>query len=82
MRVQSEEEALRMLGRYQTSGTDHQTPGMDGIEVFRLVREREGDPPFIPFSGTGLEDVVIRGPHKAADLYCQTRRRRGRSLLG
>ena len=46
-------------------------PGMDGIELLALVRERHGHLPFILFTGKGREQVVIRAINEGADFYVQ-----------
>ncbi len=65
--------ALDLLARepFDAVVSDYQMPGMDGIELLSLVRERHGHLPFILFTGKGREQVVIRAINEGADFYVQ-----------
>ncbi len=66
-------DALRMLDlhRYDAIVSDYQMPGMDGIELLKIVRDRFGSIPFILFTGKGREEVVIEAINNGADFYLQ-----------
>lgn len=46
-------------------------PGMDGIELLKVIRERFGDIPFVLFTGRGREEIVIEAIESGADFYLQ-----------
>jgi len=58
-------------GRYDAILSDYQMPGMDGIELLKLVRDRHGNLPFILFTGKGREEVVMEALNHGADFYVQ-----------
>ncbi len=66
-------EALEALasGSYDVVVSDYQMPGMDGIALLQVVRERFGDIPFILFTGRGREEIVIQAIESGADFYLQ-----------
>ena len=46
-------------------------PVMDGISLLKSIRQRDGDIPFILFTGRGREEVVIDALNNGADFYIQ-----------
>ena len=46
-------------------------PGMDGIELLKVVRERFGEIPFILFTGRGREEIVMEAINNGVDFYLQ-----------
>ena len=58
----SPEEGLRILGDRPPDClvSNYNTPGMDGLEVLRAVREEYPELPFILFTGKGGEEVAAR----------------------
>jgi len=57
--------------RYDAIISDYEMPGMNGIELLKLVRAEFGDIPFILFTGRGREEVVIEAINNGADFYIQ-----------
>jgi PAS domain S-box-containing protein len=57
--------------QYDAILSDYQMPGMDGIELLKLVRDRYGNLPFILFTGKGREEVVMEALNHGADFYVQ-----------
>jgi len=57
--------------RYDAIISDYEMPGMNGIELLKIVRSEFGDIPFILFTGRGREDVVIEAINNGADFYIQ-----------
>jgi PAS domain-containing protein len=51
--------------------SDYQMPGMDGIELLKLVRSKRINVPFILFTGRGREDVAIAALNNGADFCIQ-----------
>ena len=51
--------------------SDYQMPGMDGIELLKLVRSKRINVPFVLFTGRGREDVAIAALNNGADFYIQ-----------
>ena len=66
-------EALEALasGSFDVVVSDYQMPGMDGIELLKVVRKRFGDIPFVLFTGRGREEIVIQAIESGADFYLQ-----------
>ena len=64
-------EALRVMktSRFDAVVSDYQMPGMDGIELLKEVRRVTPALPFILFTGTGREDVVIEAFNNGVDFY-------------
>ena len=71
--VSSAEEALHSLhiGSFDAVISDYQMPGMDGITLLKEIRKRQGDLPFILFTGRGREEVAIEALNNGADFYLQ-----------
>ncbi len=71
--AQSARSALDTMGAgsYDVIVSDYQMPGMDGIAFLKVVRERDGNIPFILFTGKGREEVVIGAINNGADFYLQ-----------
>ncbi|MDD1702455.1 MAG: PAS domain S-box protein [Methanoregula sp.] len=56
---------------YDAIISDYQMPGMDGIDLLKIVRRDFGSIPFILFTGKGREDVVIEALDNGVDFYLQ-----------
>lgn len=71
--AQSGSEALDRIGAsdYDIVISDYQMPGMDGLELLKIVRVRYPSLPFIIFTGRGREEVVIDALNNGADHYIQ-----------
>jgi DNA-binding response OmpR family regulator len=71
--VQSGEEALFNIAarKYDAILSDYQMPGMDGIELLKVVRSRFGNIPFLLFTGKGREEIVIEAINNGVDYYIQ-----------
>ncbi|MGA9029498.1 MAG: response regulator, partial [Methanoregula sp.] len=69
----SGDRALDLLqkNRFDAIVSDFQMPGMDGIELLKLVRASYGGIPFILFTGRGREEIVIAAINNGADFYLQ-----------
>ncbi|MBN1195127.1 MAG: PAS domain S-box protein [Methanomicrobiaceae archaeon] len=67
----SGEEALRLFqgGKPDVIVSGFDLPGMNGIELFRTVRERNSEIPFIIVTEGGHEDVVIDALNAGVDFY-------------
>lgn len=50
---------------------DYEMPGMDGIELLKLLRSRGNSTPFIIFTGKGREVVAMDALNFGADFYLQ-----------
>lgn len=68
--VQSPEEALRLLSseHWDCVVSDNLLPGIDGLELFRLIRERD-DVPFILYTGRGSEETAEAAFAAGVDAY-------------
>ncbi|MFB6188445.1 MAG: PAS domain S-box protein [Halapricum sp.] len=53
--------------------SDHDMPGMDGLEFLRAVREEHPDLPFILFTGKGSEEIASRAISAGVTEYLQKR---------
>ncbi len=51
--------------------SDYQMPGIDGLELFQKVKEKDINIPFIIFTGRGREEVAIDALNLGADRYLQ-----------
>jgi len=71
--VQSGEDALEQIAdrNYDAILSDYQMPGMDGIELLKVVRSRFGTIPFLLFTGKGREEIVIEAVNNGVDYYIQ-----------
>ena len=71
--VQSGEVALEQIAErnYDAILSDYQMPGMDGIELLKIVRSRFGTIPFLLFTGKGREEIVIEAVNNGVDYYIQ-----------
>ncbi len=50
--------------------SDYQMPGLDGIELLKIIREeRNSDIPFLIFTGKGREEVAMEALNLGADRY-------------
>jgi CheY-like chemotaxis protein len=57
------------LDRYVAIASDVQMPGMDGIALLKEIRLTYGDIPFILFSGTESDAILLSALRSGAD-YC------------
>ncbi len=72
----SAKRALELLNEnyFDCVVSDYQMPGMDGLELLRIVREeRDCDIPFIVFTDRGREEVAKKALNLGADRYLQKR---------
>ncbi len=69
----SGEAALSLLSenRYDAVVSDYQMPGIDGIALLKMIREKDPVIPFILFTGRGREEIVIQAINNGADFYLQ-----------
>ena len=49
--------------------SDYSMPGMDGLELLKILRARGNEIPFILLTGKGREDVAIEALNSGADFY-------------
>lgn len=71
--TESPKEALEILEDldFDCIVSDYQMPGIDGLELFQKVKEKEINIPFIIFTGRGREEVAIDALNLGADRYLQ-----------
>jgi len=71
--VLSAEEALLKLrqARFDVIVSDYQMPGMNGIELLKMLKSSGDTTPFILFTGRGREDVAIDALNNGASFYLQ-----------
>jgi len=71
--VRSVPEALALMSQREFAViiADYRMPGMDGIQMLKLLRGQGNDIPFILFTGQGREEVVIEAINSGADYYIQ-----------
>lgn len=69
----SAEEGLEKLKteNFDAIISDYDMPGIDGIELLKMVRDEKPSIPFIIFTGKGREEVVIDALNNGADFYLQ-----------
>src|SRR4030042_4209924 len=69
----SADDALTMMsGRdYDAIICDYMMPGMDGLELLKLLREQGNNIAFVLFTGRGREDVAMEALNSGADFYLQ-----------
>ena len=69
----SARQGLEMLDTttYDVIISDYEMPGMNGIALLKMLRERGKTLPFILFTGRGREEVVIEALNNGADFYIQ-----------
>lgn len=69
--VESSRKALRALEteRYDCILSDFQMPGMDGLELLKILRKKEISLPFIFFTGQGNEELAAAALREGADDY-------------
>jgi PAS domain S-box len=70
------ESAQAALEKIQTTSydaivSDYMMPGMDGIELLKVLRSSGDNTPFLIFTGKGREEVVIEAFNNGADFYLQ-----------
>jgi PAS domain S-box-containing protein len=65
--------ALAILNtkKYDAIIADYQMPGMNGIELLKMIRSSGKSIPFILFTGRGREEVVIQAINEGVDFYLQ-----------
>jgi PAS domain S-box-containing protein len=71
--AESASAALDVLSvqKYDAVVSDYQMPGMNGIDLLKVLRERGDKTPFILFTGKGREEIVIEALNNGADFYLQ-----------
>ena len=69
----SAEEAIDRLAAdgFDCVVSDYEMPGEDGIDLLETVREREGDLPFILFTGKGNEEIASEAISAGVTDYLQ-----------
>ena len=69
----SGQKAVTLLSKntYDVIIADFEMPGMNGIDLLKIVRDKYGDIPFILFTGRGREDVARDAINIGADFYVQ-----------
>ncbi len=65
------EEAMDKLGKeeYDAIVSDYQTPGKNGLEFLKELRDEDNDIPFIIFTGKGKEELAVKALNLGADGY-------------
>jgi PAS domain S-box-containing protein len=56
---------------YDAVVVDYSLPGMDGIELLKILRARGLQIPFVLFTGRGKEETAIQALNCGADFYLQ-----------
>lgn len=71
--TRSGSEALDKIARnhYDAIVVDYELPGMNGIDLLRMIKHRGDDVPIIVFTGKSREEVAIRALNYGADYYLQ-----------
>ena len=69
----SAEEGIALLRAdgYDVVVADYKLLGMDGLELFRHLRENGNTIPFIMFTGKGREEVAMEALNQGANYYLQ-----------
>jgi PAS domain S-box-containing protein len=69
----SGKEGLAMIdaGEFDVIVSDYLMPSMDGLQLLRMLQERNCDVPFILFTGKGREDVAVNALNLGASFYLQ-----------
>jgi PAS domain S-box-containing protein len=69
----SAEEALQRLSseKYDAIVIDYTLPGMDGIELLKIVRAQGNKIPIVMFTGKGREDTAAMALNNGADFYLE-----------
>jgi DNA-binding response OmpR family regulator len=62
---------LMALRHFDAVVSDHQMPGMDGIDLLKRIRSEHGYIPFVLFTGRGREDAAIAALNNGTDFYIQ-----------
>ncbi|KXA89679.1 hypothetical protein AKJ57_05010 [candidate division MSBL1 archaeon SCGC-AAA259A05] len=67
----SAEDALELLDEGDFDGvvSGYKMPDMGGLELLRILREKDNDIPFIVFTGEGCEEVAREALNLGADRY-------------
>jgi len=71
--TRSGSEALDKItrGQYDAIVLDYELPGMDGLDLLRMIRRRSDEIPIIIFTGKSREEIAIRALNYGADYYLQ-----------
>ena len=71
--AESAEEALKLLGsrKFDAMVVDYTLPGMDGIELLKIIRAQGNRIPIILFTGKGREDTAAQALNNGADFYLE-----------
>jgi PAS domain S-box-containing protein len=71
--VRSVPEALALMSQreFAVIVADYRMPGMDGLQMLKLLRGQGNEVPFILFTGQGREEIVIEAINSGADYYIQ-----------
>ncbi len=56
---------------YDALVVDYSLPGMDGIELLKIIRAKGLEIPFILFTGKGKEETAVQALNYGADFYLQ-----------
>jgi len=64
-------QALDMIENtsYDTIISDYDMPGMNGLELLKIIRGKGNDIPYIIFTGKSSEEVVIEALNSGVDFY-------------
>ncbi|MFW6141790.1 MAG: response regulator [Candidatus Saliniplasma sp.] len=69
--VQSSDEALEYLemDHVDIIISDYKMPSMDGLELLKMLREKNNETPFIIFTGKGREEIAMKALNLGANRY-------------
>jgi PAS domain S-box-containing protein len=56
---------------YDALVVDYSLPGMDGLELLKILRARGLQTPFVLFTGKGREETAVQAMNCGADFYLQ-----------